>query len=93
MLPAAGLDTEQHEAPVAATLAARLTADDELRGSSMIAWSDGITTMMADGSVARPIESAATAIAGAVLRASGSRMIALVVDTGPLQFLALTRKR
>ena len=51
-----------------------------------MAWSDGITTRIAVGS-SRLTDRAATAIAAAVLRATGSRMIARGVDAGALELL------
>ncbi len=79
----AGRDAEQHQPAGCGDLAppgARLRAKP---ASSRITWSDGITTRMPAGSV-RSTSRAATAMAGAVLRATGSSRMARGIDARPL---------
>ena len=72
--------------PVAAMAAARLRLAANA-GPSFTTWSEGMTAIMASGDFFRAA-SAATATAAAVLRATGSRMIASGVMAAPAQLLA-----
>ena len=83
-------DAEQHERPLAATVAARRTASRK-RASSCTTWSDGITARIASA-LSRAAIRAATAMAGAVLRATGSSTIAFA-DTPSRSTSSFTRKR